>query len=90
MWEIWDKISNINGVSAKDFFNQNKHLNTDDVIYIKISDNKVVQVESKRILSDIHNLDIALSDTDFIAAYVEKLSIPEVFNNKVDFNLLDY
>ena len=88
MWEIWDKISNINGVSTKDFMNHHNHLDMDDTIYIKIVDNRVVQVESKRILSNIHGIDIALSDDDFISAYVEKLSMPQE-PMEIDFNVLD-
>lgn len=69
MWTIWDKISNINAMSAESFLIRNKHLAFEEIIYLKTINNQIVQVEGKTILSKIYNIDITLDNETFIQEY---------------------
>lgn len=73
MWFIWDKISNINAFTADEFLARNKHLIGEDVIYAKMINEKIVQVEGKSILAKIYGIDEALDDTTFIETYEKVL-----------------
>jgi len=74
MWTVWNKTSKINGMSAKEFFNRNKHLQNQSTIYLKYVDNKVVEVEGKEILANVYNIDISLDDETFIEEYERIIS----------------
>jgi hypothetical protein len=77
MWSIWNKTSEINGFSAEYFLGRNKHLQNEDVIYIKTVNDRVTEVQGKRTLSTVYGIDYNLSDDDFIAAYVETITPSE-------------
>lgn len=77
MWNIWDKQSDINGFSAEYFLGRNKHLQNEDVIYIKTVNDRVTEVQGKKTLSTVYGIDYNLSDEDFIAAYIEAIT-PEI------------
>ena len=78
MWFIWDKMSNINTLTANEFLAYNKHLADEKVIYIKIDNEKIVQVEGKSILARAYKIDETLEDNDFILAYEQKLTEKEL------------
>ena len=69
MWEIWDKTSDINGVSAERFMTTHPFLATEETIFIKRVGGRAVNVEGKSILASIKNIDPALDNDAFIAAY---------------------
>ena len=73
MWIIWDKKSNINGMSADVFLANNKHLQSQETIYLKVIDDKVVEIEGKSILAKVYDIDISLADNIFISQYEYKL-----------------
>ena len=76
MWEIWDKTSDINGVSAERFLTNNNHLAGEQTIYIKRVNGRAVQVEGKSILAHVYGIDPTLDDQAFIAAYEAALAAP--------------
>ena len=69
MWEVWDKKSDINGFSAEHTFTSFKHLVGEEVIYIKTVGGRVTQIEGKNTLAQVHGIDPALTNDEFIAAY---------------------
>lgn len=76
MWTVWNKESEINGFSAEFILGRNKHLENEDVIYIKTLNGRVCEIEGKMILADHHGIDPNLSDEEFIAAYEAILNPP--------------
>lgn len=74
MWSIWDKTSEINGFSADFILSRHKHLQNEDVIYIKEVNGRITEVEGKRTLSTVYGIDYNLSDEEFLAAYVEAIT----------------
>ena len=88
-WQLWDKHSSINGLSAEDFMAKNKHLVGETEILIRFSGNQVVQVEGKQILSNIYGIDNSLEIDEFIQEYQNKLTAttnetPEEFFDPYD------
>lgn len=73
MWKVWNKIDKINDQSPEEFFMHNNLFRADDIIFIKELEGTVVQVESKRALSNVYGIDIQLNDTDFLDEYDRKL-----------------
>lgn len=76
MWIVWDKISDINGFSASDFYERNRHLRYEDTIYLKIVNGRVVQVGGKGVLASVYGIDPTLPDDEFIAAYEAAIAEP--------------
>jgi hypothetical protein len=76
MWTIWDKKSEINGFSAGAFLARNKHLQNEEIIFLKSVNGRVTQVEGKMILAAVYGIDSTLSDEKFIAEYERVLSAP--------------
>ena len=74
MWSVWDKKTEINGFSAEAFLARNKHLQGEDVIYIKTVNGRATQVEGKNILASVYGIDPTLSDDAFIEEYERKLT----------------
>lgn len=70
IYEIWDKKSKINGVSASHFLESTPFKNcTHDIILIYEDNGKVSQVECKEILAKIYNIDINLPIDEFMTQY---------------------
>ena len=76
MWNIWNKTSEINGFSAEAFLARNKHLQNEEIIYIKSVNGRVTQVEGKNILASVYGIDTTLDDEAFIAEYERILNAP--------------
>jgi hypothetical protein len=76
MWYVWDKITSINGFSATDFLARNKHLQNEEIIYIKEVNGRATQVEGKSILASVYGIDINLSDRDFLDTYENIVNPP--------------
>lgn len=76
MWSVWDKISPINGFSAQDFLEKNKHLQNDETIFIKTVNGRTTQVESKAILASAYDVDENLDNDAFIAEYERIINMP--------------
>ena len=74
MWKVWDKISNINALTAAEFLARNTHLVKEEVIFIKMNNDRVVQVEGKSILAKLYEIDVTLDNDAFIAKYEEVLA----------------
>ena len=73
MWKVWNKIDKINDQSPEEFFTHNNLFRVDDIIFIKELEGVVIQVESKRALSNVYGIDIQLDDADFLDEYDRKL-----------------
>lgn len=69
MWYVWDKITSINGFSATDFLARNKHLQNEETIYVKEVNGRATQVEGKSILASHYDIDVNLSNEEFLTAY---------------------
>lgn len=76
MWTIWNKTTEINGFSAEAFLARNKHLQGEEVIFLKSVNGRVTQVEGKGILAAVYNIDATLNNEAFIAEYERILSAP--------------
>ena len=76
MWTIWDKKTEINGYSADFILGRNRHLENEDVIYIKMVNGRATQIEGKNILASVYGIDVTLSDEEFIAEYERVISEP--------------
>ena len=76
MWTIWDKTSEINGFSAEWFLNRHKHLQNEEIIYLKTVNGRVTQVEGKGVLASVYGIDYNLPDEEFIAAYEAAIAEP--------------
>lgn len=74
MWIVWDKKSDINGLPADRFLSRHKCLANQEIIYLLIIAGRVARVEGKSILARVYNLDPALPDDEFLAAYEAKLA----------------
>ena len=70
MWQIWDKTSDINGVSAERFMTTHRFLANEETIFIKRVNGRAVQVEGKSILSSVYNIDFTLDNDAFIEALI--------------------
>lgn len=76
MWTIWNKQADINGFSAEAFLARNKHLQNEEIIFIKTVNGRVTQVEGKNILAEHYGIDPTLPDEEFIAEYEAILNPP--------------
>lgn len=76
MWSIWDRKSDINGVSAEWVLNHHKFLQKETTIYIRTENGRVTNIEGKIILADNFGIDPTLSDDEFIAEYERILAEP--------------
>ena len=74
MWIVWDKTSNINALTADEFLARNEHLATEQTIYTKVVNDKVVQVEGKANLAKLYEIDTTLDDEAFIVKYEETMA----------------
>ena len=73
MWTVWDKQTDINGVSAEEYLAENKHLQNEETIYIKTA---IVEVEGKNTLASVYGIDETLSNEEFIAEYERVIAEP--------------
>ena len=78
MWEIWNKQTPINGMSAERYLARNPDQAKEDTILIKYVNGRAVQVEGKGILASVYNLDPTLDNEAFIEAYEKALEPTEV------------
>lgn len=76
MWSIWDKKSEINGLSAERCLQSFNHLVNEETIYLKTVDGRVTQVEGKSVLASVYGIDPALPDEEFIAEYERVINLP--------------
>ena len=77
-YELWDRVSTINGVEASHFLNNPPFKNYDgDIILIYAENGKVSNVECKDILATIYNIDATLPLDEFMAAYIEAITPKE-------------
>ena len=76
MWSVWDKKSDINGISAEREFAKYPFLKQEETIFIKTINGHVTNVEGKNILANNYNIDPALPDDEFIAEYERILAMP--------------
>lgn len=84
MWEIWDKTSDINGVSAEHYRSSRPYIEDDTVVYIKRVNGRAVQVECKPTLAHVYGIDPTLDDQAFIEAYEAALAAPAEENVEPD------
>lgn len=83
-YKIWNRIDNINGVSASYFLTQQPFKNYDgDIILIYGDNGKVVQVERKDILAKVYEIDINLGLDVFMLNYFDKLAKIETQSQEV-------
>lgn len=76
MWSIWNKKDNINGFSAEWFLTRHKHLQNEEIIFLKTVNGRVVQTEGKNILAHLYGIDASLDNEAFIAEYERVLAEP--------------
>jgi hypothetical protein len=76
MWNVWDKQTEINGFSAEAFLARNKHLQNEEVIFLKTVNGGVVEIEGKNILASVYGIDASLDNEAFIAEYERVLAEP--------------
>ncbi len=69
MWSVWDKKAEINGVSAKDILERNKHLQDEEAIFIETVDGRVTNIECKSVLVEALGIYPNLPNNDFLAEY---------------------
>ena len=81
MWELWDKQTPINGVSAERCLQNFKHLANEETIFIKYVNGRAVQVEGKGILASVYGIDPTLDNDAFIAEYEKAIAVEETENN---------
>ena len=77
MWEVWDKKTDINGVTPERFLSDKKSLAKEETIFIEIVNGRVMLVAGKRALASVYDIDPALPDDEFIAAYEAMTAEPE-------------
>lgn len=77
MWEIWDKKTSINGVSAEQFLLDTTELANEETIFIKYVNGRAVQVEGKGILASVYGIDQTLDNDAFIAEYEKAIAVEE-------------
>lgn len=69
MYSVWDRKTEINGVSATKILEANKHLQAEEAIIIKTDDGVVTYMEGKSVLATALNIDHNLPNDEFIAEY---------------------
>lgn len=77
MWNIWNKQTDINGISAESFLTRHPHLKNDAIVYIKIVDDKITQVEGKHTLAIVYGIDETLDNDRFITEYERMIAIAD-------------
>lgn len=77
MWEIWDKMTPINGMSAEQFLSDCDFLANEETIFIKYVNGRAVQVEGKNILASVYGIDPTLDNDAFIAEYEKAIAVEE-------------
>ena len=77
MWTIWDKQTEINGVSAEKFLGRHTFLQREETIYLKTVNGRVTNVEGKSIIADNYGIDPSLPNDEFIARYEWILEHPD-------------
>ena len=60
MWTVWNKKDKINGFSAEFVLERNSHLQNEEIIFIKIINGRVIQIEGKSILANLYGIDPTL------------------------------
>jgi hypothetical protein len=84
MWEIWDKQTDINGMSAERFLANNKHLANEETIFIKYVNGRATQVEGKNVLASVYGIDPTLDNQAFIEEYERVITaVEEVVEEEV-------
>ena len=81
MWEVWDKTSNINNLSASEVLDRYIHLKNEDVIFIKKVEDKICEIQGKSILSKLYKIDASLDNEVFIDKYIEITSAVDELTN---------
>ena len=76
MWSVWDKKSDINGISAERHFERHKSHRNEATIFIKTVNGVVTRVEGKSILASVYGIDPALTNDEFIAEYERIINTP--------------
>ena len=71
---VWDKTSSVDGFSAEYYLETFENLKNEQIVFLKIVDGEVTGFEGKNALARIYNLDPALTNDEFIAAYEAKLA----------------
>lgn len=77
MWEIWNKQTPINGVSAERCLQNFNHLANEETIFIKYVNGRAVQVEGKNVLSSVYGIDTTLDNQAFIEEYERVIAVVE-------------
>ena len=77
MWEIWDKKTPINGMSAERYLERNPDQANEETIFIKYVNGRAVQVEGKGILASVYGIDPTLDNDAFIAEYEKAIAVEE-------------
>lgn len=74
-YSIWDRTSNINGVPASHFLNQQPFKGyAGEIILIKTEDgSRVTNVECKDILAEVYGIDGSIPMEQFMTQYFAKL-----------------
>lgn len=77
MWDVWDKKTPINGMSAERYLARHANQAKEDTIFIKYVNGRAVQVEGKNILASVYGIDPTLDNEAFIAAYEKAIEPSE-------------
>lgn len=77
MWEIWDKQTPINGMSAERYLERHTDQAKEETIFIKYVNGRAVQVEGKGILASVYGIDPTLDNDAFIAEYEKAIAVGE-------------
>ena len=76
MWTIWNKKDDINGMSAERFLDRHKSLQSEETIFLKWANDRVIWVMGKNILASVYGIDATLDNEAFIAEYERILAEP--------------
>ena len=73
MWEVWNKKTEINESPAEEYLKRNKDIASEDVVFLRIVNGRVNNVEVKRVLAKLYDIDESLTNDEFIEAYEAKI-----------------
>jgi hypothetical protein len=76
MWTVWDKKTDINGVSAEHFLASRDYLQNEETVFLKWVNGRVIWVMAKGALAHVYGIDANLDNEAFIAEYERVLSEP--------------
>ena len=76
-WEVWDKTSDINGVSAERYLSTRPYIKDGTTVYIKRVNGRATEVQCKPTLAHHYGIDPTLDDQAFIEAYEAALAALE-------------